>query len=94
MRLRFDEPTEAFRREFVAWLAENAPDEATALSERPRSTAHIPGWAREWQRTLFDAGWLVPGNPPEYGGRNASLLQAPTWRACAPGPCSTATGSC
>jgi alkylation response protein AidB-like acyl-CoA dehydrogenase len=24
---------------------------------------------------MFDAGWLVPGNPPEYGGRNASLLE-------------------
>jgi len=75
MRSTFDEKTEAFRREFVAWLEENAPDEATALSERPRSTAHIPAWAREWQRKLFDAGWLVPGNPPEHGGRNASLLE-------------------
>src|SRR3546814_3560209 len=49
-----------------------APDET---NERPRSTAHVPGWAREWQRKLFDAGWLVPGNPPELGGRNASLLE-------------------
>jgi alkylation response protein AidB-like acyl-CoA dehydrogenase len=75
MRLSFDDRTEAFRREFAAWLDENAPDEATALAERPRSTAHLPAWARAWQRTLFDAGWLVPGNPPEYGGRNASLLE-------------------
>ena len=75
MRLSFDERTEAFRREFAAWLDENAPDEATALSERPRSTAHVPAWAREWQRKLFDAGWLVPGNPPEHGGRNASLVE-------------------
>src|SRR3546814_18354016 len=48
------------------------PDETT---ERPRSTAHVPGWAREWQRKLFDAGWPVPGNPPELRGRNASLLE-------------------
>ena len=75
MRLSFDEQTEAFRAEFSAWLDENAPDEATALSERSRSTAHIPDWAREWQRKLFDAGWLVPGNPPGYGGRGASLLE-------------------
>ena len=75
MRLRFDERTEAFRREFAAWLDENAPDEATALSERSRSSAHVPAWARAWQRTLFDAGWLVPGNPPEHGGRDASLLE-------------------
>ena len=29
----------------------------------------------EWQRTLFDAGWLVPGWPPELGGRNANPMQ-------------------
>jgi alkylation response protein AidB-like acyl-CoA dehydrogenase len=74
MKLAFDERTEAFRREFDEWLDANAPhpDETT---ERPRSTAHIPGWAREWQRKMFDAGWLVPGNPPDFGGRNASLLE-------------------
>ncbi len=75
MQLRFDEQTEAFRAEFSAWLDEHTPDEATALAERSRSTAHLPAWARAWQQTLFDAGWLVPGNPPEYGGRNASLLE-------------------
>ena len=25
--------------------------------------AHVPGWARAWQRTLFDAGWLLPASP-------------------------------
>jgi alkylation response protein AidB-like acyl-CoA dehydrogenase len=74
MKLAFDERTEAFRQEFAEWLDANAPrpDETT---ERPRSTAHIPAWARAWQRKMFDAGWLVPGNPPEFGGRNASLLE-------------------
>ena len=35
----------------------------------------MPEWAREWQRALFDAGWLVPGWPPELGGRNATPTQ-------------------
>jgi alkylation response protein AidB-like acyl-CoA dehydrogenase len=35
----------------------------------------MPEWTRKWQRTLFDAGWLLPGNPPEYGGRHATLPQ-------------------
>ena len=74
MRLRFDEATEAFRAEFVAWLDANEPDPATT-TERPGSSAHVPEWARRWQRTMFDAGWLVPGNPPEYGGRNATLIE-------------------
>ena len=34
-----------------------------------------PSGRGQWQRTLFDAGWLLPGNPPEYGGRNATLPQ-------------------
>ena len=74
MQLTFDAETEAFRRTFVEWLDEHAPPEA-ATAERSRSTAHLPQWARDWQRTQFDAGWLVPGNPPEYGGRNATLIQ-------------------
>jgi alkylation response protein AidB-like acyl-CoA dehydrogenase len=75
MRLSFDEATEEFRREFAAWLDENAPDEAIATATRSRSSADIPTWARVWQRRMFDAGWLLPGNPPEHGGRNATLVE-------------------
>ena len=73
--LALDEQTEAFRREFAEWLDANVPPEADAVAERSRSSAHIPGWAQAWQRKMFDAGWLVPSNPPEYGGRNASFLE-------------------
>ncbi|MER5183361.1 acyl-CoA dehydrogenase family protein [Streptomyces sp. NPDC002896] len=74
MRLTFDDDVEAFRAEFAAFLAEHLPTEAEA-TERSRSTAHIPDWARRWQRLLFDEGWLLPGNPPEFGGRSATILQ-------------------
>jgi alkylation response protein AidB-like acyl-CoA dehydrogenase len=74
MKLRFDDATEAFRSEFAAWLDDNTPSEEAA-AVRSRSSADVPPWAREWQRKMFDAGWLVPGNPPEYGGRNASLIE-------------------
>ena len=74
MKLTFDDATERFRQELADWLDENLPDEATAR-ERPTSTAGTPAWARAWQRKMFDAGWLVPGNPPEYGGRNASVVE-------------------
>jgi alkylation response protein AidB-like acyl-CoA dehydrogenase len=70
-----DERTEAFRRELVAWLDANQPDLVEAAAVRSRSTSDIPPWAREWQRRLADAGWLVPGNPPEFGGRSASLME-------------------
>jgi alkylation response protein AidB-like acyl-CoA dehydrogenase len=74
VQLSFDADIEAFRAEFVAFLAEHLPPPAEAV-ERPRSSAHIPDWARRWQRLQFDEGWLLPGNPPEYGGRNATLMQ-------------------
>ena len=74
MQLTFDADVEAFRAEFVAFLDAHLPPEAEAV-ERPRSSSHIPEWARRWQRLLFDSGWLLPGNPPEFGGRNATLLQ-------------------
>jgi alkylation response protein AidB-like acyl-CoA dehydrogenase len=74
VRLTFDDDVEAYRAELAAWLDANAPRPEDA-TERSQSTADVPAWARSWQRKLFDAGWLVPGNPPEYGGRNASLVE-------------------
>jgi len=74
MRLADDPAVEEFRAEFSAFLDANLPSAAEALP-RPKSSADIPEWARRWQRTLFEAGWLLPANPPEYGGRNATLQQ-------------------
>jgi alkylation response protein AidB-like acyl-CoA dehydrogenase len=74
MKLQYGEAEEAFRAELVAWLEEHAPPEK--LLREPRlSSANLTDWGREWQRTLFDAGWLVPGWPPELGGRNATAPQ-------------------
>ena len=75
MQLRFDDEVEAFRAEFVAFLDEHLPAEAEAAAERSRSTSHVPEWSRRWQRLQFDHGWLLPGNPPEFGGRNANILE-------------------
>ncbi len=74
MQLTFDPDVEEFRAEFVEFLEANLPTEAQT-AERPRSVSHMPAWARRWQRLLFDNGWLLPGQPPEFGGRNATVLQ-------------------
>ncbi|ABM14939.1 MULTISPECIES: acyl-CoA dehydrogenase family protein [Mycolicibacterium] len=74
MQLTFEPDVEEFRAEFSAFLDEHTPSAAETL-ERPRSVSHMPQWAREWQRLLFDNGWLLPAQPPEFGGRNASVLQ-------------------
>src|SRR5271168_3193535 len=74
LELTFSAEVEAFRADFIAFLDEHLPDELAA-AQRSRSTSHLPHWARQWQRLLFDHGWLLPGNPPEFGGRNAGILQ-------------------
>ncbi|WP_006241406.1 acyl-CoA dehydrogenase family protein [Mycolicibacterium tusciae] len=75
MQLTFDAEVEAFRAEFVRFLDEHLPPETEAAAERSRSTSHVPEWSRRWQRLQFDNGWLLPGNPPEFGGRNAGVLE-------------------
>jgi alkylation response protein AidB-like acyl-CoA dehydrogenase len=74
MKLQFPAEVEAFRAEFAAWLDTHAPS-ADEASERSTSSADSPAWARRFQRAMFDDGWLLPGQPPEFGGRNASLLE-------------------
>ena len=74
MRLAANPEVEKFRAEFATFLDEHLPTPAEA-TDRSKSSSHMPEWTRRWQRTLFDAGWLLPGQPPAYGGRNATLEQ-------------------
>jgi alkylation response protein AidB-like acyl-CoA dehydrogenase len=74
MRLQYAPEDEAFRAELDAWLDSHGPS-IDRLKEPKQSSAHMPQWARDWQRALFDNGWLVPGWPPELGGRNATATQ-------------------
>src|SRR5437899_9361197 len=74
MQLRWSDEAEAFRHELDHWLDANLPP----LEQRRQpklSSAHLPDWARTWQRRLYDAGWLVPGWPPELGGRDATPVE-------------------
>ena len=75
MQLTFDEATEAFRHEFVAWLDANAPPRGRRHGAPPVDRRRARRGPGAGSAQLFDAGWLVPGNPPEYGGRNATLLE-------------------
>ena len=67
--------TEEFRSELRAWLDANQPTLEEMRAEPVTSSAHLTGWSRRWQRRLFDAGLLVPGWPPELGGRNLPPVQ-------------------
>jgi alkylation response protein AidB-like acyl-CoA dehydrogenase len=75
VQLAWSEDDERFRAELAAFLDEHAPAGAIEGEGESRVTATIPDWARQWQATLFDHGWMVPGYPPELGGRNATPVQ-------------------
>jgi alkylation response protein AidB-like acyl-CoA dehydrogenase len=74
VHLRDDAEAAAFRSQLRQWLAGNLPP-AEQMAEQKLSSAHLPDWAKDWQRRLFDNGWLVPGWPPELGGRDATAVQ-------------------
>jgi alkylation response protein AidB-like acyl-CoA dehydrogenase len=67
----------AFRAELASFLDANAPPEARGhdFPQADEGGGGISDWARDWQATLFDHGWLVPGYPPELGGRDATPVQ-------------------
>jgi alkylation response protein AidB-like acyl-CoA dehydrogenase len=75
VKLTFGDEVESFRQDFLAWLAAHRPTGEEMAGEPAVSSAHVPGWARRWTRRMFDAGWLVPGWPPERGGRNAGPVE-------------------
>jgi alkylation response protein AidB-like acyl-CoA dehydrogenase len=72
MRLAPDDTLSQFRRDLETWLDEHLPPLELMNLDPNRSSSHLPDWARTFQRELFEAGYLVPGWPPELGGRNAT----------------------
>jgi alkylation response protein AidB-like acyl-CoA dehydrogenase len=68
---------EAFRRHVRAWLADNMPREwtqrLTATAEVPRPEAYE--FLRDWQRRLYEAGFIGLTWPREYGGRGLTYLE-------------------
>jgi alkylation response protein AidB-like acyl-CoA dehydrogenase len=78
MQLAWSPGDEAFRAELVAFLDANTPPEATGydfLGEVSSGDEIFPAWLRTWQALLFDHGWMIPGYPPELGGRNCTPVQ-------------------
>lgn len=75
MKLAWSAEDEAFRDELRTFLDEHCPPEARRLRDYIGDESGLPDWARQWQATLFDHGWMVPAYPPALGGRNATPVQ-------------------
>ncbi len=78
MRLAWSVADDQFRRELEAFLDANVPEQAANgfdFQGEASGGELIPSWLREWQACLFDNGWMIPGYPPELGGRAATSVQ-------------------
>ncbi len=82
MKLSFSAEDEAFRDSLVAFIESKCPPEAYSTGDFIGTDVSdsdgimvIPDWAREWQASLFDNGWMIPSYGPDLGGRNASPTQ-------------------
>ena len=68
---------ETFREDVRSWLKSNIPSD---WSSRVMASADVPrpeayGIMREWQRKLFDAGFIGLTWPKEYGGRGLTFVE-------------------
>lgn len=71
MDLLLDDETEAFRAEVREFLVSNVPNPPLPSYDSPEGAAAH----RQWERTLYDAGFSAVSWPKEYGGRDVTPLQ-------------------
>jgi alkylation response protein AidB-like acyl-CoA dehydrogenase len=71
-----DSPDDArFRAALRAWLGANRPGRAERVPHDDVSLADEFAFLRDWQRRLYDAGYVGLLWPREYGGRGAPPTQ-------------------
>jgi alkylation response protein AidB-like acyl-CoA dehydrogenase len=80
VQLAWGPQDEAFRDELLAFLDAHTPPELASGYDFQGDTGEggpelVPQFMRDWQATLFDHGWMIPGYPPELGGRNCTPVQ-------------------
>jgi alkylation response protein AidB-like acyl-CoA dehydrogenase len=76
MDFTFSDTELAFAAEARAWLAANVPP--AWRRDHCWTRSDDPLWreiAREWQRMLYDGGWIAISWPKEAGGRGATVIE-------------------
>ncbi len=98
MEFRDSPEQQRFRMEVRSWLEKNLPPGwGTPGTRGPETPAERFGFAKEWQRVLYQGGWAGLAWPVEHGGRGASILDQMIWseeyaRAWAPDQMSISVG--
>ena len=90
MDLSFSPEEERFRARVQQFLRENLPSEWGKPGFRPRGMSQID-FLKDWQRRLYENGFLGMSWPREYGGQSASQVEMAIFseevaRFRAPGP--------
>jgi len=75
MNFALSRAEEAFREELRRWLAAHAPGDWAKLRTRFRSREEQTAFLKDWQRRLYEAGYLGLDWPKEYGGRGATIME-------------------
>jgi alkylation response protein AidB-like acyl-CoA dehydrogenase len=76
MDFDFTPKQQSFRQEVRAWLAANVPADLRGRGfASSRADLGAVRRLRDWQRTLYKAGYVGMDWPTEYGGRGASLVE-------------------
>jgi alkylation response protein AidB-like acyl-CoA dehydrogenase len=75
MDLKFSPEDETFRKEVRSWLDANLPGEWRHRGVGGYREEEEESIQREWQRRLYEGGWLTLDWPRDYGGREATPVQ-------------------
>ena len=75
MDLSFTPEQEAFRRQVRTWIKANLPLRERGAPPADQGDPKRIQVAKDWQRKLYEAGYVAMGWPTEYGGRGADVVQ-------------------
>lgn len=75
MDLSYSKEDEAFRKEVRTWLKKNLQKKDKSISDLPPHDPERVNRAKEWQRKLYDAGYVAMSWPREYGGQAATVMR-------------------
>jgi alkylation response protein AidB-like acyl-CoA dehydrogenase len=75
MDLSFTPEQEAFRRQVRTWIKANLPVRERDAPPPEQGDPKRIRAMKDWQRKLYDAGYVAMGWPKEYGGHGADVVQ-------------------